>query len=108
AVSVGPVLDDVRAGLGMSGAEAGVLTALPVVAFAGFGALAPRLAAAVGPHRLTALSLTAVTAGLLARSRVDGVVPFLGLSLLALGAWPRPTSCFRRWSSSTSPTASAP
>ena len=85
AVSVGPVLDDLRAGLGMSGAEAGVLTALPVVAFAGFGALAPRLASAVGPHRLTALSLLAVAVGLASRSRVDAVVPFLGLSLLALG-----------------------
>lgn len=84
AVSIGPVLDDVRAGLGMSGTQAGILTALPVVAFALIGALAPRLSALVGPHRLTALALGCVTAGLLARSRVDGVVAFLLLSLLAL------------------------
>lgn len=85
AVSVGPVLDDVRAGLDMSGTEAGILTALPVVAFALFGSVASRLAAAVGPHRITAISLACVTAGLAARSRVDGVLPFLALSLLALG-----------------------
>ncbi len=84
AVSVGPVLADVRAGLGMSATAAGVLTALPVVAFALFGALAPWLAARVGPHRLTAFALLGVGAGLLARSRVDDVASFLVLSLLAL------------------------
>jgi len=40
AVSVGPVLREITAGLGMSSTTAGVLTTLPVVAFAGFGALA--------------------------------------------------------------------
>jgi CP family cyanate transporter-like MFS transporter len=85
AVSVGPVLDDVRAGLDMSGTEAGVLTALPVVAFAVFGAVAGRLASVVGPHRLTAIALACVTLGLLGRSRVDDVAAFLLLSLLALG-----------------------
>jgi CP family cyanate transporter-like MFS transporter len=85
AVSVGPVLDDVRAGLGMSGTEAGVLTALPVVAFALLGSVASRLAALVGPHRLTTTALACVALGLAARSRVDGVAPFLLLSLLALG-----------------------
>ena len=69
----------------MSGTEAGVLTALPVVAFAVFGAVASRLAGLIGPHRLTALALAAVTVGLLVRSGVDGVVPFLAWSLLALG-----------------------
>ena len=84
AVSVGPVLDDVRTGLGMSAAEAGLLTSLPVVAFAVFGALASRLARAVGPHRVVLGSLVAVAAGLLARSQVEHVGAFLALSLLAL------------------------
>ena len=84
AVSVGPVLDDLRADLGMSGSEAGVLTSLPILAFAVFGALAPRLARRLGPHRLTLVALLCVVAGLLARSRVDGVAVFLALSLLAL------------------------
>jgi CP family cyanate transporter-like MFS transporter len=85
AVSIGPVLDDVRAGLDMSGTEAGVLTALPVVAFALFGSVAGRLAAALGPYRLTAVALLCVTVGRAARSRVDGVGSFLLLSLAALG-----------------------
>lgn len=84
AVSVGPVLDDVRAGLDMSAAEAGLLTSLPVVAFAVFGALASRLARAAGPHRVVLGSLVAVAAGLLARSQVEHVGAFLALSLLAL------------------------
>ena len=37
AVSVGPVLDEVRDGLGMSASSAGLLTSLPVLAFALFG-----------------------------------------------------------------------
>ncbi|MDO9495317.1 MAG: MFS transporter [Nocardioides sp.] len=84
AVSVGPVLAEIRGGLDMTGTEAGALTALPVIAFAVFGALAPRIAALVGTHRLTLLALAGVVVGLYGRSRVDSVVPFLTLSLLAL------------------------
>jgi CP family cyanate transporter-like MFS transporter len=84
AVSVGPVLDEIRDGLGMSGVEAGILTSLPVVAFAVFGAAAPRLARRVGLHRFTLVSLLAVVVGLLGRSQVDDVTAFLVLSLLGL------------------------
>lgn len=84
AVSVGPVLDDVTGSLHMSGTVAGVLTSLPVLAFAAFGALAPRLARIAGPHRLTLVALLCVVAGLWARSEVHGIAAFLLLSLLAL------------------------
>lgn len=84
AVSVGPVLDEVIAALDMSRTIAGVLTTLPVLAFAGFGAVAPALARTLGLHRLTLLSLAAVVVGLAVRSRVDSVPLFLLLSLLAL------------------------
>jgi CP family cyanate transporter-like MFS transporter len=84
AVSVGPVLDEIRDGLDMSGAEAGILTSLPVVAFAVFGAAAPWLAGRFGVHRLTLAALVGVAVGLLGRSRVDDVPAFLALSLLAL------------------------
>ncbi len=85
AVSIGPVLGELREGLRMSGAEAGVLTSLPVLAFAVFGAVAPKLARLLGRHRLTLLALVCVALGLFARSQVDGVVAFLAFSLLALG-----------------------
>lgn len=84
AVSVGPVLDEVRASLHMPAAVAGVLTTLPVLAFAGFGALAPGLARLLGAHRLALIALLAVVAGLGARPWIPATVPFLLLSLLAL------------------------
>lgn len=84
AVSVGPVLAEVSDGLAMSHTLAGVLTSLPVVAFAGFGALAPGLARAVGVHRVTLLSLVVVAAGLGLRAVVDSPAAFLALSMVAL------------------------
>jgi CP family cyanate transporter-like MFS transporter len=85
AVSVGPVLGRVTDGLGMSTTQAGVLTSLPVLAFAVFGALAPRLARLVGLHRLTFVALLCVVGGLAGRASVSSVPLFLLLSLLALG-----------------------
>ncbi|HJR40374.1 MAG TPA: MFS transporter, partial [Nocardioidaceae bacterium] len=84
AVSVGPVLDELTSGLGMTPTTAGVLTTLPVLAFAAFGAIAPWLARRVGVHRVTLVSLAAVVVGLGVRSRVDSVPIFLLLSLLGL------------------------
>jgi len=84
AVSVGPVLDEIIKGLGMSATAAGVLTTLPVLAFASFGALAPWLARLIGLHRVTLVSLAAVVLGLAVRARTDSIPVFLLLSLLAL------------------------
>jgi len=84
AVSVGPVLEEIRVGLGMTHLQAGVLTALPVVAFAIFGAAAPVAARKVGVHRLTLLALVALTAGLLARAVSDAAATFLFLTVVAL------------------------
>ena len=84
AVSVGPVLDEITRGLGMSPTTAGVLTTLPVLAFATLGALAPWLARIAGVHRVTLASLVAVVVGLSIRSLVHAAPIFLLLSLLAL------------------------
>jgi CP family cyanate transporter-like MFS transporter len=84
AVSVGPVLEEVRDGLGLSGPEAGLLTSLPVLAFAVFGALAPSFARAVGLHRAAAASLLAVVLGLGGRATAHDDLLFLVLSALAL------------------------
>ena len=70
AVSVGPVLEELRDGLDMGPASAGLLTSLPVLAFAVFGALAPAAAARLGPHRVTFLALLAVVVGLAGRAVV--------------------------------------
>lgn len=84
AVSVGPVLADVTDSLQLNGVEAGLLTSLPVIAFAGFGALTPRLSHLIGPHRLTLVALLAATIGLFGRSLVGDTWLFLLLSLVAL------------------------
>ena len=84
AVSVGPVLEEVRDGLGLTGPEAGLLTSLPVLAFAIFGALAPTLARVLGLHRALALSLVAVVIGLGGRAAAPESTTFLGLSGVAL------------------------
>jgi CP family cyanate transporter-like MFS transporter len=83
AVSVGPVLDELRDGLDMGPASAGLLTSLPVLSFGIFGALAPSAARRLGPHRVTFLALLAVVAGLAGRSVVTQETAFLALSLLA-------------------------
>jgi len=84
AVSVGPVLDEITNGLGMSSTTAGVLTTLPVLSFAAFGALAPWLARVLGLHRITLVAVVAVVFGLVLRSQTANVPLFLLLSLLAL------------------------
>ena len=83
-LSVGPVLDEIRRGLGMSATAAGLLTTLPVLCFAGFGALAPRLARRVGVHRVMLAALVGITAGLGARAVTSSVLVFLAGSALAL------------------------
>ncbi|WP_459968854.1 MFS transporter [Nocardioides pyridinolyticus] len=85
AVSVSPVLAEVRASFSMSGPVAGLLTSLPVIAFAFFGALAPAAARRIGIHRVTLLAILAAIAGLLGRAATGSEALFLGLSLLALG-----------------------
>jgi CP family cyanate transporter-like MFS transporter len=84
AVSIGPVLEELRDGLDMGPASAGLLTSLPVLAFAVFGALAPAAAARLGPHRVTFLALLAVVVGLAGRAVVHHEASFLALSLVAV------------------------
>ncbi len=84
AVSVGPVLKEVRDSFGMSPAAVGLLTSLPVIAFAIFGALAPAAAARFGVHRVTLVAVLIVIAGLAGRAVTHSEALFLLLSLLAL------------------------
>jgi CP family cyanate transporter-like MFS transporter len=82
--SVGAVLDDIEHGLHTSSGVAGLLTTLPVVCFAGLGAISPRLAARIGPHRLLVIALFISAVGLAARAVVGSIWIFLLLSVLAL------------------------
>ncbi|WP_329389332.1 CynX/NimT family MFS transporter [Streptomyces sp. NBC_01716] len=82
--SLGSLLEDVRAGLHMSGSVAGVLTSVPALCFAVFGVTAPRLARRFGPATVVCAGLVAITAGLLIRPFTSGTAAFLAASALAL------------------------
>ncbi|MFF9690923.1 CynX/NimT family MFS transporter [Streptomyces sp. NPDC014623] len=82
--SLGPLLEEVRDGLRMSGSVAGVLTSVPPLCFALFGFAAPRLARRFGPSAVVCAGMAAIAAGLLLRPFVGGTAGFLAASALAL------------------------
>lgn len=82
--SVGPVLEEIRADLGMSAAVAGLLTSVPAVCFAVVGVTAPALARRFGPDVVILAGIGALTTGLAVRPLIGGVPEFLALSALAL------------------------
>ncbi|MEU5164543.1 MFS transporter [Streptomyces sp. NPDC020875] len=82
--SLGPLLEEARTGLGMSGTVAGLLTSVPAATFAVFGIAAPRLARRFGPAAVVCAGLAAVAAGLLLRPFAGGTPGFLAATALAL------------------------
>lgn len=84
AVSVGPVLEEVSAGLSMGSAQTSLLTSLPLLSFATIGGLAPRIAGRLGLHRSTLVALLLLVGGLWLRTVVDDARTFLALSFIAL------------------------
>lgn len=71
---VGPLLETIRADLGLSAGAAGLLPALPLLAFAVVSPSVSGIAARVGLERLLWIALVVLTAGVLVRS-----VPVPGL-----------------------------
>lgn len=82
--SVGAALDDIQDGLHASPAVAGLITTLPVVCFAGLGALTPRLSRALGSHRLMVLALVVSAVGMAVRPIGSSSAWFAVGSVLAL------------------------
>jgi len=80
--SLPPLLDDVRADLRLSGTAAGVLTALPVLAFGTFAPFVPRLVRRLAIERLLALC-AAVTCAALALRGAGGTPALYAGTLLA-------------------------
>jgi CP family cyanate transporter-like MFS transporter len=83
--SVGPVLEEVRAGLSMSPTLAGLLTSVPALCFALVGFTAPRLARRFGPDTVLVAGIGVLVAGLAARPLAGSAAPFVALSAVALG-----------------------
>jgi CP family cyanate transporter-like MFS transporter len=82
--SVGAALDDLQNGLHASGGVAGIITTLPVICFAGLGALTPRLSRAFGSHRLLVVALLVSAAGTALRPIGGSAAWFALLSIAAL------------------------
>ncbi|MET9672521.1 MFS transporter [Streptomyces sp. NPDC006482] len=82
--SLGALLEEVSAGLHMSGSVAGVLTSVPPLCFAVFGITAPRLARRFGPAAVVCAGMAAIFVGLAARPFASGTAAFLAASALAL------------------------
>jgi CP family cyanate transporter-like MFS transporter len=82
--SIGPVLTEIRAGIGMSATVAGLLTSVPVLCFASIGLAAPRLARRFGSARVILGGLLLLAAGLTIRPYTGGSALFLLFSAVAL------------------------
>ncbi|OBI03082.1 MFS transporter [Mycolicibacter heraklionensis] len=80
--SVGPLLPEMRAALGVSDTWAGVLTTLPGLCFAAAGLGAPWLSRRIGLGRTVAAALLILVAGLLVRV-CNGPIVVLGGTLVA-------------------------
>ena len=82
--AVSPVLDDLRAGLGLSSVGAGLLTTAPVLCFAAAAPLAPIVARRVGQELLLLVCTLVVAAGVAIRA-VPSIAPvFAGTLVLGI------------------------
>lgn len=84
-ISVGPVLPALRADLGLGATLAGVLTALPLLAFAAVALITPALARRLGAERALVLALALLVVGTAARSVGGTVLVFAATAVLAMG-----------------------
>lgn len=82
-ITIGPLLREVQAGLGLSDTMAGVLTTLPVVVFGLFGLLGARVAQRLGVARAVVVALALVTLGTGLRGLAPSGGWLLAISLVA-------------------------
>ncbi|MEW9554888.1 CynX/NimT family MFS transporter [Nonomuraea sp. NPDC050783] len=82
---VGPLLDRVQADLGLAPAVAGLLSTLPLLAFAVMSPVVPRLAARWGPERLLWGALVVLTLGIAVRWAPTVAGLFAGTVLIGAG-----------------------
>jgi CP family cyanate transporter-like MFS transporter len=82
--SVGPVLEEIEGGLGISSGLAGLVTTMPVLCFAVIGFAGPPLSARFRDSHVLAGALLAMVAGLVLRSVAGGFAPFLAGTVVAM------------------------
>jgi CP family cyanate transporter-like MFS transporter len=82
--SVGPLLETIRADLGLTSGQAGFITTLPLLTFAAVSPQIPRLARRVGTDQLLWIALASLATGIVLRSLP--VAGFLWVGTVLLGA----------------------
>jgi CP family cyanate transporter-like MFS transporter len=82
--SIGPVLEEIERGLGISSGMAGLVTTMPVLCFAAIGFAGPPLAARYRDGHVLAGALLAMAAGLVLRSVSGAFWLFLVGTVLAM------------------------
>ncbi|MCM3569572.1 MFS transporter [Neobacillus mesonae] len=83
--SVGPVITFIRNEMGISNGTAGMLTTLPLIAFAAISPLAPKLGLKMGHSRAMFFGMLLLTIGIVIRSTGILINLFLGTALLGVG-----------------------
>ncbi len=83
--SFGPLVTDIRDGLGLSDVSISVLTSLPVVCFGALAPIGPWLTRRIGMARAVAVFCAAIGVGLVVRIGPDAATMFTG-TLVAAGA----------------------
>jgi CP family cyanate transporter-like MFS transporter len=82
--SVGPVLEEIQGGLGISSGFAGLVTTMPVLCFALIGFAGPALSARFRDSHVLAGALLAMAGGVVLRSVAGGFPLFLTGTVLAM------------------------
>jgi len=82
--AVGPLIGEINGDMGLHGSAVGLLTALPLIAFAVLSPIAPRVARRYGMENALFTSLLVLLAGILLRSAPPVIALFAGT--LAVGA----------------------
>jgi CP family cyanate transporter-like MFS transporter len=80
--SIGPVIPDIRASLGLSAATASLMTTIPVFAFGVFAFFTPSLSRRIGLHRLLGAALAVLVVGILLRLEPAPLPLFAGTILV--------------------------
>ncbi|MFG6149965.1 CynX/NimT family MFS transporter [Halobacillus sp. B23F22_1] len=83
--SVGPVIGSIREDLNISNGTAGMLTTLPLIAFAVLSAMAPRLGLRIGQSQAIFLGMVILTIGIFIRSIEWVATLFIGTTLIGVG-----------------------
>lgn len=83
--AVGPVVGRIKDDLGLSGAGAGMLTTLGLLAFAVISPIAPKLSRRFGAENLLLAGMALITVGVIVRAAPYAALLFVGTGLIGIG-----------------------